>query len=62
METNELEKKLTSFIGVKEDDNNIKEELLSHNQDGLLERVEYINKKYVTNDGRQLLKEINFEL
>jgi hypothetical protein len=29
--------------------------------DGLFEHAEVINKKFVTTDGRQLLKEIRFE-
>jgi hypothetical protein len=29
--------------------------------DGLFEHAEVINKKFVTTDGRQLLKEVRFE-
>ena len=30
-------------------------------RDGLFEHTEVVNKKYVTSDGRQLLKEVRFE-
>ncbi len=38
----------------------LEEEILSNNRDGLFERKELINKKLVTKDGRQLLKETLF--
>jgi hypothetical protein len=61
MKTHDLENKLLSFVGNKKTNEKEKEELLELNKDGLFERVEYVNKKYVTEDGRQLLKETNFE-
>lgn len=64
MENIDLNKKLSEIIA--SDDKNQKEET-NENQvtlkvvDGLFEHTEMINKKFVTNDGRQLLKEVRFE-
>jgi hypothetical protein len=65
MENIDLNKKLSDIISSK--DNN---ELVNTNEeqqvtikvvDGLFEHAEVINKKFVTTDGRQLLKEVRFE-
>lgn len=64
MENIDLNKKLSEIIA--SDDKNQKEET-NENQvtlkvvDGLFEHTEMINKKFVTSDGRQLLKEVRFE-
>jgi hypothetical protein len=63
MENKELNDKLSEIISL----NTTKDEQLNENEvvikvrDGLFEHTEVINKKYVTNDGRQLLKEVIFE-
>lgn len=51
--------KLQSFLGLEK--NEKEEEILKQNRDGLFEKKEYINKKYVSTDGRQLLRETDFE-
>jgi hypothetical protein len=65
MENIDLNKKLSDIISSK--DNN---ELVNTNEeqqvtikvvDGLFEHAEVLNKKFVTTDGRQLLKEVRFE-
>lgn len=53
-------KKVNKFISKDKKD---KEEVISTStKDGLYERHEIINKKMVTTDGRQLLKEQLFEI
>jgi hypothetical protein len=37
------------------------EEVIINNPDGLFEHAQIVNKKFVANDGRQLLKEVRFE-
>ena len=64
MENTDINKKLSEIISSK--DNN---ELVNTNEeqvtiklvDGLFEHAEVLNKKFVTTDGRQLLKEVRFE-
>ncbi len=59
---NNLNIKLSEFCNSDEKEGNKKtDEVIPAVKDGLFERVEYINKKYVTQDGRQLLKETLFE-
>jgi hypothetical protein len=66
MDTKDINTKLSEIIS-SENNINTNQEEINENQvnikvvDGLFEHTEFINKKYVTNDGRQLLKEIKFE-
>jgi hypothetical protein len=63
MENKDLNNTLSEIISSKTNNN----EELNENEitikvrDGLFEHTEVLNKKYVTNDGRQLLKEVRFE-
>jgi hypothetical protein len=67
MDKKDLNKKLSEIISADEyqDDDNIQEkqenQVIIKVKDGLFEHSEIINKKYVTTDGRQLLKEVKFE-
>jgi hypothetical protein len=65
MENTDLNKKLSEIISSEN-----QSELANQNEegqvtiklkDGLFEHSEIINKKFVTTDGRQLLKEVRFE-
>ncbi len=60
MEDNNIKNKLNTFLkkDIKEDESTQKE---ITQRDGLFEKHEIINKKVVTSDGRQLLKETLFE-
>jgi len=64
MENKDLNTKLSEIISSNEE-NNLKQEhedeVVVKVRDGLFEHTEVINKKYVTTDGRQLLKEVKFE-
>ena len=60
MEENNLNSKLSNFCS-DDKEQKIKDEVIPVEKDGLFERVEYVNKKYVAQDGRQLLKETLFE-
>lgn len=53
-----LKSKIQNLLNL--DASEMEEEILSNNRDGLFERKELINKKLVTKDGRQLLKETRF--
>jgi hypothetical protein len=62
MENKDLNTKLSEIIspkegGIQEQDT----EVVVKVRDGLFEHTEVLNKKYVTSDGRQLLKEVRFE-
>ena len=62
MENKDLNTKLSEIIspkegGIQEQDT----EVVVKVRDGLFEHTEVLNKKYVTTDGRQLLKEVRFE-
>ena len=62
MENKDLNSKLSEILSSNEDDSQKQEtEVVVNVRDGLFEHTEVINKKYVTNDGRQLLKEVRFE-
>lgn len=66
MDKKDLNKKLSEIISADEyQDDNIQEtqdtQVIIKVKDGLFEHSEIINKKYVTTDGRQLLKEVKFE-
>jgi hypothetical protein len=64
MENKDLNKKLSEIISPDEEQNQIHQdenEVLVKVRDGLFEHTEIVNKKYVTTDGRQLLKEVRFE-
>jgi hypothetical protein len=64
MENKDLNKKLSEIISPNEEQNQIHQdenEVLVKVRDGLFEHTEIVNKKYVTTDGRQLLKEVRFE-
>jgi hypothetical protein len=64
MENKDLNTKLSEIISSNEEDNQKQEhdnEVVVKVRDGLFEHTEVINKKYVTTDGRQLLKEVRFE-
>jgi hypothetical protein len=62
MENKDLNNKLSEIISSKENDEQLNEnEVVIKVRDGLFEHTEVLNKKYVTNDGRQLLKEVRFE-
>ena len=64
MENTDFNKKLSQIIN---SDNKNQIEEVNENEvtikvvDGLFEHTEMINKKFVTSDGRQLLKEVRFE-
>lgn len=57
MKKNNLNDKLENFCSNEKEEQ--KEEIIGK-KDGLFERVDYVNKKYVSEDGRQLLKETLF--
>lgn len=65
MENTDLNKKLSEIISPNDDnkltDVNEGQEVTIKVVDGLFEHAEVLNKKYVTTDGRQLLKEVRFE-
>lgn len=67
MENKDLNKKLSEIISGDEyqDVDNLQEtqegQVVIKVKDGLFEHSEIINKKYITTDGRQLLKEVKFE-
>lgn len=65
MENMELNKKLSEIISSKDNnelvDTNEEQQVTIKVVDGLFEHAEVLNKKFVTTDGRQLLKEVRFE-
>jgi len=65
MENIDLNKKLSDIISSKDNnelvDTNEEQQVTIKVIDGLFEHAEVINKKFVTTDGRQLLKEVRFE-
>jgi len=65
MENIDLNKKLSDIISSKDNnelvDTNEEQQVTIKVIDGLFEHAEVLNKKFVTTDGRQLLKEIRFE-
>lgn len=62
MENKDLNKKLSEIISSNEEEiQNQESEVVVKVRDGLFEHTEVLNKKYVTSDGRQLLKEVTFE-
>lgn len=63
MDNKDINTKLSEIISSKlnnEEENN-ENQVNIKVVDGLFEHTEFINKKYVTSDGRQLLKEVKFE-
>jgi len=62
MENKDLNTKLSEIISSKEEETKEQDtEVVVKVRDGLFEHTEVLNKKYVTSDGRQLLKEVRFE-
>jgi hypothetical protein len=62
MENKDLNTKLSEIISSKEEETQEQDtEVVVKVRDGLFEHTEVVNKKYVTSDGRQLLKEVRFE-
>jgi hypothetical protein len=65
MENTDLNKKLSEIISFENqselENENEEGQVTIKIKDGLFEHAEVINKKYVTTDGRQLLKEVRFE-
>jgi hypothetical protein len=62
MENKDLNTKLSEIISSKEEEIQEQDaEVVVKVRDGLFEHTEVLNKKYVTTDGRQLLKEVRFE-
>lgn len=63
METKDLNTKLSQIISSSEEEivQTQEPEVIIKVKDGLFEHTEIVNKKYVTSDGRQLLKEVRFE-
>jgi hypothetical protein len=65
MENIDLNKKLSEIISSKDNnelvDTNEEQQVTIKVVDGLFEHAEVLNKKFVTTDGRQLLKEVRFE-
>jgi hypothetical protein len=62
MENKDLNTKLSEIISSKEEETQEQDtEVVVRVRDGLFEHTEVLNKKYVTSDGRQLLKEVRFE-
>ena len=62
MENKDLNTKLSEIISSKEEETQEQyTEVVVRVRDGLFEHTEVLNKKYVTSDGRQLLKEVRFE-
>ena len=65
MENTDLNKKLSQLISSENSNElemqNEESQVTIKLKDGLFEHSEIVNKKYVTTDGRQLLKEVRFE-
>ena len=61
MNNKDLNTKLSEIISSNEETLNQEPEVIVKVRDGLFEHTEVVNKKYVTSDGRQLLKEVTFE-
>ena len=65
MENKNLNTKLSEIISSNSENNQNENtqdtEVVVKVRDGLFEHTEVLNKKYVTSDGRQLLKEVTFE-
>ena len=65
MENTDLNKKLSEIISSEHsnelENQNEENQVNIKVRDGLFEHTEVINKKFVTTDGRQLLKEVRFE-
>jgi hypothetical protein len=65
MENTDLNKKLSQLISSENsnelENQNEETQVSIKVRDGLFEHTEVINKKFVTTDGRQLLKEVRFE-
>jgi len=65
MENTDLNKKLSQLISSENsnelENQNEESQVTIKVKDGLFEHSEIINKKFVTTDGRQLLKEVRFE-
>jgi len=51
----EMEKKLKQALNIDD------EQVIITEKDGLIERYELLDKKMVTSDGRQLLKEVYYK-
>jgi hypothetical protein len=58
-----LDNKIEKIIFTQSEEEKIESEGIEvvKNKDGLFESNEVVNKKFVTKDGRQLLKEVKFE-
>ena len=60
---NNIQKEVSQILGIetetKKEKNN--DEFVIKQKDGLFEHSELLNKKFITNDGRQLLKETLYE-
>ena len=63
MDTKDINTKLSEIISSQSNNQEENNETQVNIKvvDGLFEHTEFINKKYVTSDGRQLLKEVKFE-
>jgi hypothetical protein len=63
MDTKDINTKLSEIISSQSNNQEENNEAQVNIKvvDGLFEHTEFINKKYVTSDGRQLLKEVKFE-
>lgn len=65
MENTDLNKKLSQLISSENsndlENQNEESQVTIKVKDGLFEHSEIINKRFVTTDGRQLLKEVRFE-
>ena len=65
MENTDLNKKLSQLISSENsnelENQNEESQVTIKVKDGLFEHSEIVNKKFVTTDGRQLLKEVRFE-
>jgi len=63
MDTKDINTKLSEIISSQSNNQEENNEAQVNIKvvDGLFEHTEFINKKYVTTDGRQLLKEVKFE-
>lgn len=56
-----IDNKLTTFLQKKGQKPTPGEDVVVPQRDGLFERHELVNPKHVTQDGRQLLREVRFE-
>ena len=60
VENKEINDKLMELI-TNTDKKKNEPEIIIHEKDGLFEHSDFLNKRLITSDGRQLLKEVKYE-